>query len=66
MSNTPIRFDIVDRHTGRIVGKARTRAGATRSIDRRDNAYGACRYHAVAVYADNQGVPYTLGNHEYA
>lgn len=47
---TPIRFDIIDGQTGFKVGEAKTRAGARRSVDKRDNAYGAYRYRAVAVY----------------
>lgn len=46
-----IRFDIVDRQTGRVVGTAKTRTGARRSVDRRDNAYGGYRYSARPVYA---------------
>lgn len=46
----PISFNIVDSQTGAIVGTAKTRAGANRSADRRDNAYGAYRYRVVAVY----------------
>ena len=38
------RYHIVDRHTGNVVGKAKTLKHASRSIDRRDNAYGAYRY----------------------
>ena len=46
-----IRFDIVDRQTGRVVSTAKTRAGARRAVDRRDNAYGRYRYSARPVYA---------------
>lgn len=49
---TPIRFDIVDRHTGKVVATAKTRAGASRAVDRRDNAYGAYRYTARPVYQE--------------
>jgi hypothetical protein len=48
---TPIHFDIIDRQTGAKVGECRTRRAASNSVDRRDNAYGAYRYRAVAVYA---------------
>ena len=48
----PIRYDIIDRHTGLKVGEAKTRAGASRSVDRRDNAYGGYRFSAKPVYAD--------------
>ena len=37
-------YNIIDRHTGCIVGQAKTLAGARRAVDRRDNAYGAYRY----------------------
>jgi hypothetical protein len=37
-------YDIIDRHTGCIVGHAKTLSGARRAVDRRDNAYGAYRY----------------------
>ena len=47
---TAIRFDIIDRHTGKIVTTALTRAGASRAVDRRDNAYGAYRFHAKPIY----------------
>lgn len=47
-----VRFDIIDKHTGAVVGKATTRKGATRAADRRDNEYGAYRYGVRAVYAN--------------
>ncbi len=47
-----IRYDIVDRHTGNVVGKATTRVGASRAVDRRDAAYGASRYSAKPIYAE--------------
>lgn len=37
-------FQIIDCHTGRVVGQATTLKGARRSADRRDMAYGAIRY----------------------
>lgn len=46
-----IRYDIVDRHTSKVVGSAKTRARAHASADKRDNAYGAYRYSVRAVYA---------------
>lgn len=48
----PIRYDIYDRHTGKVVGTAKTRKAASASVDRRDNAYGAYRFQAQAVYVD--------------
>jgi hypothetical protein len=49
-------FVIVDSHTGRVVGQAKTRAAASRSVDRRDNAYGGYRYRAETAerYAERQ------------
>ena len=44
-------YEIVDKMTGRVVGKAKTRKSASRACDRRDNEYGAYRYHARPVYA---------------
>lgn len=41
---------IVDKRTGAVVATAKTRRGATRAVDRRDNEYGAYRYQARAVY----------------
>lgn len=35
---------IIDRHTGRVVGKCKSLAAARRSIDKRDNEYGGYRY----------------------
>lgn len=34
-------FEIYNKRTQEIVGTAKTREGARRSVDRRDNAYGA-------------------------
>lgn len=39
-------FNIVDNHTRAIVGTAKTLKGALRSVDKRDNAYGAYRFRA--------------------
>lgn len=47
-----VHFAIVDKHTGRVVATAKTRRGATRAADRRDNEYGAYRYGVRAVYAN--------------
>lgn len=46
----PIRYDIIDSQTGKTVGTAKTRKAASRSVDRRDNAYGAYRYRAQPIY----------------
>lgn len=37
-------YDVIDRHTGKIVGHCKTLARALASVDKRDNAYGAYRY----------------------
>lgn len=44
-------YEIIDRKTGAVVGKAKTRRSANISVDRRDNEYGAYRYYARPVYA---------------
>lgn len=46
----PTHYEIIDSQTGFVVGTAKTRAGASRSVDKRDNAYGAYRYRANPVY----------------
>ena len=50
----PIRYDIIDSHTGAKVGECKTRRRATASVDRRDNAYGAYRFRAVAIYEEGK------------
>ena len=47
----PIRYDIIDKVSGAIVATAKTRKGASKAVDRRDNAYGAYRYSARPIYA---------------
>lgn len=47
----PTHYLIIDTRTGATVGTAKTRAAASRAVDRRDTAYGACRYRAQPVYA---------------
>lgn len=42
-------YEIVDRHTGLVVGKAKTLSAARRSVDKRDLAYGAYRYFARRI-----------------
>jgi len=49
--NVIVRYDIIDRRTGAVVATAKTLAGARRSVDRRDNEYGAYRYTHRAVRA---------------
>lgn len=50
----PIRYDIYDRHTGKIVGTAKTRKAASASVDRRDNAYGGYRFTAQPIYEESK------------
>lgn len=37
-------YDIIDRHTGKVVGHCKTLARALASVDKRDNAHGSYRY----------------------
>ncbi len=46
----PARYDIYNTRTGKIVGKAKSRTGSTRAVDRRDNDYGAYAHRAVPIY----------------
>lgn len=46
----PTHYEIVDKHTGKVVGICKTRKRATTSVDKRDNAYGAYRYTARPVW----------------
>jgi hypothetical protein len=47
----PTHYEIFDRHTGQKVGEAKTQARASLSVNKRDLAYGACRYYAKPIYA---------------
>lgn len=38
-------YAIIDRQTGKVVAVVKTLNAAIRSVDRRDNAYGAYRYY---------------------
>lgn len=42
-------YGVIDRRTGQIVARCKTRDGARRSSDRRDNEYGAYRYGVRAL-----------------
>lgn len=50
MQDAPTHYIIIDRLTGAQVGQAKTREKASQSVNKRDLAYGACRYYAQAVY----------------
>lgn len=43
------KYHIVDRHTGQVVGKANSLRAARRSVDKRDDQYGAARYYHKRV-----------------
>lgn len=42
-------YVVIDSRTGAVVARCKTREGARRSADRRDNEYGAYRYKARAA-----------------
>lgn len=42
-------YVVIDRRTGAIVARCKTRAGASRAVDRRDNEYGGYRFFARAA-----------------
>lgn len=50
----PIRYDIIDKQTGRKVGECKTVRRANTSVDRRDNQYGGYRYRAQPVWPEQQ------------
>jgi hypothetical protein len=52
IGTTIIGYNIIDRQTKAKVGFAKTRAGATRSVDKRDNEYGGYRFYSQPVYAE--------------
>jgi len=50
MEKKIIGYAIIDRHTGFRVGFAKTLSGARRSVDKRDNEYGAYKFGTRPVY----------------
>lgn len=46
----PIRYDVTDTHTGKIVASFKSGTRASSYIDRHDMAYGAYRYARRAVW----------------
>lgn len=46
----PIRYDVIDGHTGTVVGSFKSGARASSFADRRDMAYGAVRYSRRAIW----------------
>lgn len=46
-------YQVIDSHTQAVVATCKTRAGARRSADRRDQAYGGYRFFVKADWAEN-------------
>jgi hypothetical protein len=44
MTTSVSKYVVIDRHTGAIVSKPMSLVQARRSVDKRDNAYGAYRF----------------------
>lgn len=44
-----LRWNVIDSHTGHVVGSYASLQRARRAVDRLDNAYGGYRYHVVAA-----------------
>lgn len=49
---TASSYQVVDSQTGFVVKTCKTRNGATRAADNRDNAYGAVRYVVKPDYSN--------------
>jgi hypothetical protein len=47
----PIRYDVKDGQTGRVVASFKDARKATNYVDRKDEEYGAVRFVRVAVWA---------------
>lgn len=45
-------YVVIDRHTGQVVSKPMSFKAAIRSVDKRDLAYGACRFGKKRVEAN--------------
>ena len=50
-------YRIIDRKTGKVVDKAKTKNGAHRAIDNHDNKYGGYKHYAEAIYGDAKPKP---------
>lgn len=48
----PVRYDLIDSQTSKVVDSFKTRDRAYRAADRKDAAYGAVRYIVRPVWAD--------------
>lgn len=49
-----VRFEIVNKQTGEVVGKYLNRSRARRRADKLDLEYGAINYHVNTVFPDHQ------------
>jgi hypothetical protein len=52
-----IGYKVIDRHTGQVIKTYAINKGnvARRYADKKDNEYGACRYHAEPILESMQG-----------
>ena len=57
VGNLDIKWRVTDQKTGDVVGTYKTRAGATRAVDRLDNEYGGYRYSKEAFDSADEGLP---------
>lgn len=60
ITDRPLRYDIIDSHTNRVVGTAKTSANAHNRADRMDNNYGAVRYTVKTIWPVFDYRPTTL------
>lgn len=51
------RYQIIDGHTGQIIGTRKTAHSAHKRVDVLDLAYGACRYHVQPVTTSTDPEP---------
>lgn len=47
----PIRYDVIDIQTKKVVKSCKTRNGATRTADNRDQKYGAVKHIVKPIYS---------------
>lgn len=48
----PIRYDVIDSHTGKVVASFKSLARAIGYVNRKDNEYGGYRYSRRPVYSN--------------
>lgn len=51
----PVRYDLIDRQTGRVIATYQSRVKATRRADRLDLAHGAIRYQVKPIWPTPAG-----------